>query len=449
MDSEPIRDWKEGSGQLTKPDGPTNRSNLIWWGLLLIVFALAITYSLVQPLGVSPDEAAHMKYVKFIASEGRLPVWEYVGGGEGGYEAQHPPLYYVLGAVVYSATSHLPENWRWQAMRWYSLLVGLVLLFVARGFALEYFRGRAPAAMFAFAAVGFTPLLLEYMTYINPDIMSVMWCGVILWMCVRVARGEAVIKDRVVLAIALGLGLLTKLTVLGTIPIILIAHLIEPHPDFQRPWLRRLLCLASTFIGSALPCAWWFIHNQALYGSAFIHTQGQVGSGLGLAAATGMGPHLLRLTLSNTYITTWVERAWMPPGAIGQLLYALISIIIMVALIGGVLRAMRRSAGEAKDPAPMLCLVFLLSLIAFHQAQVWFVDYEFNAGGRYLLNAILAIQALIIGSLWRLRYNRYWALAWVLLLVAVNIVSIAYMLAHVNPSAVPGWHVMQLTVPYK
>ena len=372
-----------------------------------------------------------------------------MGGGEGGYEAQHPPLYYALGAVVYRATAGLPENWRWQAVRWYSLLIGLVLLLVARGFISEYFRGCAPAALFALAAVGFTPLLLEYMTYINPDVMSVMWCGVILWMSMRVARGEAIIRDRIVLAIALGLGLLTKLTVLGTIPIIVIAHLIEPHPGAKRLWERRRLCLLGTILGAAVPAAWWFIRNSILYRTPFVHTLGRVGSGLELASATGIGLHLLNLTLCNTYLTTWVERAWMPPDILGQVFYALISVIIGVAVIGGLLRAIRRTGEKSKDPAPMLCLVFLASLIVFHQIQVWFIDYEFNAGGRYLLNGILAIQALIVGSLWLLRGNRMWISAWVIVLVGVNVVSIWYMLTSVNAAVVPGWHIMQLTVPYR
>ena len=418
--------------------------------LLCVVIVLGIVYSLVQPLGLSPDEAAHMKYVRFLASHGHLPVWKLDGGGEAGYESQHPPLYYALGAVVYRVTAGLPENWQWQAVRWYTLLIGIILMCVSWSFFREYFRGRLPDTIFAFAALGTTPLLLEYMTYINPDIMSVLWCSIILWMCMRIARGEATRKDRIILSLALGFGLLTKLTVLGTLPLIIVAHLIEPHPESKLPWERRRLLFMGTMLGAAAMAAFWYIRNSILYRTPFIHTEGRFGSGLDIVQAVGMGPHFLWVTLSNTYLTIWVERAWLPPQLLGRVFYLLISILIIVALLGSVYRAICGSKRLANiDRAPLLCGILLLSLIISHQAQVWLVDYEFNAGGRYLLNGILAIQAMIVGSFSQMRFNKIWNILWIVVLIAINIVSIQYMISTLNPSNIPEWELMKLTVPYK
>jgi 4-amino-4-deoxy-L-arabinose transferase-like glycosyltransferase len=424
-------------------------ARLAWIGLFALIFAAGMLYSLVQPLGLSPDESAHARYIKFIASHGRLPDWRFVGGGEAGYEGQHPPLYYAAGAAVYRLARGLPGNWRWQVLRWFTLALGTALIWIARGFFLDYFRGSFWPALAATAALGLTPLMLEYMSYINPDILSVLWCCLILWMSMRIARGEATVRDRIVLAASLGLGLLTKLTVIGTLPVIVMAHVWEPHPGAERPWERRRLLLLSTLLGAAAISAWWYLRNSLLYATPFVHTQGRVGSGLDLAAMTRGGLHLLQLTLTNTYITIWVERAWLPIGAVGWTVYTLISVMMISAIMAAVLRRLRPSAPRsAFDTAQWLCAIFIAGLVLFHQAQVWLVDYEFNAGGRYLLNGLVAVEALLVASFAGMRGSGFWFAAWVGLLIAINIISIHFMLTEVNPIVCPNWHVLKLTIPY-
>jgi 4-amino-4-deoxy-L-arabinose transferase-like glycosyltransferase len=429
---------------------PTGKARWPWLVLFAIMISLAVAYSLIQPLGESPDEAAHMKYVKFLASEHRLPVWKFDGGGEAGYEAQHPPLYYALGALVYASTSALPENWRWQSVRWLSLLIGACLLLCARGLFLGIFRGRLGPAIAATAAVGFTPLMLEYMSYVNPDILSIFFCCVVLWMSTRVARGEAQTRDRIALAVALGLGLLTKLTIIGVVPVVIAAHFWEPHADHKRRWERRRILLMGTLLGASLMCAWWYSRNSVLYKTPFLHTAGQYGTGLAMALYSGRTLSLLRVTLVNTYFSTWAEGAWLPHNIVGLALFVPITVCIIAAAIGGVVRRIKRSARSlSSDPALWLCGILLISLLVFHQAQVWFVDYEFNAGGRYMLNGLVAASALVIASLGSMRLRRAWLTIWVAGLLVAAIVSPVYMLTVNNRVADPGWHVMKLTIPYR
>lgn len=50
-----------------------------------------------------------MQYVQCLAEHHRLPFFEPKGGGQGGYEAQHPPLYYAL-MVANVATARPSET---------------------------------------------------------------------------------------------------------------------------------------------------------------------------------------------------------------------------------------------------------------------------------------------------------------------------------------------------
>ena len=205
------------------------------WVLLFAVFVLAaVGFSFIQALGMGPDEAAHVKYIKYIANEGKLPIWDPIDGGKAGYETQHPPLFYALGAVVYRGSAGLPENWRWQFLRWYTLAIGIALFWVVRGMLSDFFRGRSRLALISAAGFMLTPLTIEYSSYTNPDIMSTLWSAVVLWMCLRVVRGTVVRRDRVCLSIAFGFGLLTKLTAIGLLPVIIAAHVWEPQSDPEK-----------------------------------------------------------------------------------------------------------------------------------------------------------------------------------------------------------------------
>ena len=70
------------------------------WPFLLVLgayMALTITYSLNSPLYESTDELRHFRYVRHIAVYYDLPVQQ---SGAPRAQSHHPPLYYVLGALV-------------------------------------------------------------------------------------------------------------------------------------------------------------------------------------------------------------------------------------------------------------------------------------------------------------------------------------------------------------
>lgn len=414
---------------------------LVWPGLLVLAVALGFVFSVIQPPGGPGDEDAHVRYIRFLADEQRLPVWEHSGGGEAGYEAQHPPLYYATGALVYELSYELPGNWRWYALRWYTLALGLALFLVARGFCLEFFHGRQGPAVAAAAAFVLTPTTLLHVSYVNVDLASVLMCSVVIWMCLRVARGTASIRDRVVLAVALGLGLLTKLTVVGMLPAVVLAHVWDPKVDGTRQREQRIVRACLTLLGAAVIAGWWYARNSWLYGTPFIHSEGRYGSGLFLARETGQGLKLLWVALRETGLSTFAQRSWLPLGAVMPI-YAPLAALVGLALCGG-LRATRKPSSF--DPAPWICGITFLALFLGHQAQVWFSDYEFNAGGRYLLNGLMGAYALIISGLYALRARRVAVTLLVAIALVTNAVSVVRIWTVLNPRHYPEWRLFELT----
>ena len=69
-------------------------------GIVLILagyIALALAYSVINPLHEGTDELRHFRFVRTIAASGRLPVQ---GQEPCRSQSHHPPLFYAVGALA-------------------------------------------------------------------------------------------------------------------------------------------------------------------------------------------------------------------------------------------------------------------------------------------------------------------------------------------------------------
>ncbi len=67
--------------------------------ILILYFILAVTYSVVVPIGRGADEWAHYWYAQFIAQSGRLPA-NPTERETAGYKSDWPPLYHLFAAAI-------------------------------------------------------------------------------------------------------------------------------------------------------------------------------------------------------------------------------------------------------------------------------------------------------------------------------------------------------------
>src|SRR5690242_12800027 len=76
------------------------RERLAVGALLVLYLATAIGFALATPYGEAPDEQSHFRYVEYLVRYGSLPPIEARGYTN---EAEQPPLYYALGALLAQA----------------------------------------------------------------------------------------------------------------------------------------------------------------------------------------------------------------------------------------------------------------------------------------------------------------------------------------------------------
>jgi len=429
----------------------TARRRSVWarlrWPLLAVAYGVtALLFSVIQPLGRTPDELAHVQYVRFLAEEKRLPIFVPSDGGEAGYEAQHPPLYYAMMALVWRATEGVQDRWRWHVMRWATVMIvgygtlALCWAMFRRIWPQDSFRAWASAA-----TVMLMPLTILYTGYINPDGCAMLWATAAACLCLETAVARPSLARAALLGAVLAAACLTKLSALPTVLVAAYAYALAARRVSLRQWALAAALTTGLWLGLS---GWWYARNLSFYGTPFIHTVAPYGSALENALRPGGSfAFFAWLTVRETYLSSWAQRGWFPAGVIEWVLYAVIIAFTLAA-----------SAGWLRHPAPtpqtsstqaqrqrvgarMLALL-LGAIVIGHQAAFWLSDVEFNAGGRYVLVAMSAVGLLGISGLSRLLAGRGLRIAiglWLVAIVVMNMVSAWNIVTVLNPRYAPGW----------
>ncbi len=312
-------------GAAYRPSGPTSKRlvdgyvTYDQWGggpavsdraagrtLVLLVAAYLVlgpAYSLVNPVFESPDESLHYANVRFLAEERRLPVLE----PDEPTKAHHPPLYYVLGALltqrvpsdnfdliaervnafwIYRVDEYSVDNKNLylhdpaisgfpyedvvlgvQMVRWLSLMMGAGTLFLVYLTAKELLP-RCPSLWVAVAAlVAFNPMFLFVNTSVHEDVLANLVTAAILLVTARLMVRGLTVSRVIALGILTGLAILTKLTCLLITPTVGLAILWRLWIEKGRIRLEDVLRFGGIAILLALLIGgWWLARNQLVYG---------------------------------------------------------------------------------------------------------------------------------------------------------------------------------------
>ena len=273
---------------------------------LLAFLALGLALIVRVPLDKSPDEAAHWQYIEYIVANHALPVFRGQVPPAPGYEFHQPPLYYLLSAPGWAIAPAGIENY---LARLVSLLCGAAtLLFIWKSARLLFADDRAIAVL-ATALAALWPLHLGVSAGSNNDALAGLWSAALFWCGARALMRGATLRDAALIGLFVGLGALTKNTVLVVGFVALAALLVAPPAEKSSSRAINLsVSLAVTF---AVAGAWW-ARNTSIYGdplalAAFSGAAGEASPGLALFAQAGiLSPfHYIRDMLWQIFLTSW------------------------------------------------------------------------------------------------------------------------------------------------
>jgi 4-amino-4-deoxy-L-arabinose transferase-like glycosyltransferase len=270
---------------------------------MVCYLVLGLAYSVINPIFESPDESLNYANIRFLVEEQRLPVLK----PDEPTKAHHPPLYYVLGALLThwvpnenfdAVTERVNPFWihrvgesdvdnknlylhdpvlegfpYWDValgvhlVRWVSLAMGAGTLLFVYATAKELLPHRPALWAAAAALVAFNPMFLFISASVHDDALANLVAAAILTVTARVVVHGPTMRRAVGLGVLLGLAILTKLTCLLIAPTVALALLGRPSADGLRDRLRDALRFGGIIVLLALLIGgWWLVRNQLLYG---------------------------------------------------------------------------------------------------------------------------------------------------------------------------------------
>ena len=233
---------------------------------ILAFLALGLALIAIVPLDKSPDEAAHWQYIQYLASNHQLPVFKGEVPPAPGYEFHQPPLYYALAAPGWAVVPPGVQNY-WA--RLVSLFCGaLTLIFIWKSARLLFPSDRSIAILSTgFAALW--PLHLAVSAGANNDALGGLWSAALFWCGARILMRGSNWRDAALLGLFVGLGALTKNTVL-VVAAVAFAALVAAQPQEKSP--SRAIHLLAALAVAALVAGPWWARNTMLYGDPLAMT---------------------------------------------------------------------------------------------------------------------------------------------------------------------------------
>lgn len=399
-----------------------------WFAAVLIVIHLLLTivYSVIVPLGEAPDETDHWAYVVYLAEHRQLPV------GPRPTQGKHPPLYHIgatLAALPAQPTfaflranpdiqippaPDIPnffihttlERWPWQEGALAFHLARLWSVLLSTGAVLATY-GLLQSALptqgsWVLATVGLLALMPGFSFIggvINNDNAAAFWGTLALWGAVAIYRAQGRFRAGWWLPLALGCGLLSKVSTLALWPVAVVAILLGVYEHsagvmpVKTPLRRALLTGSITFGVATALSAPWLLRNWRLYGDPL---------GMALTRQTID----LRVDPWTWADTLWLLRGWFVTfwgrfGVIGHLalptwIYLFLAILTVISGLGLIKLWWRPPAPQTRSILILFALTVLSTMVVIWQYSLIALGTD---QGRLLYPAVAPLLALFAGGL--------------------------------------------------
>lgn len=451
------------------------RASLLAALLVAAHLLLALSYSLWNPAGEAPDEADHWAFVVYLAQERRLPEGAWMT------QSKHPPLAHIGAALLASLAEpgftflranpdvsiqpranwspnffiHTSlEAWPWRTdvmafhlARLWSVLLSTATVAAVYGLARTVWLQQPGLAVTATGVVAFLPEFAFIGSAINNDTAAALFGTLALWGGLAIYRAGGDWRAGWWTPLALGLGLLSKVSTASLWPAIGLAIVFGAARAQQSVFLpdsrgsggaprlsplapRWLLSGLIVFVPALLIASPWLLRNWRLYGDL-----------------TGM--ELVRQTIDlRTTPWTWGDTLWLLEGwfvsfwgkfgGAGHIpmagwIYWLLAVLTAVSVVRFV-RSWRR-----RTPDDRIVLVLLATAAVSVAVGVW--QYSLTAlgtdQGRLLFPALGALAILWVEGLhcWPpTRWRAYFAAALLAFLAGLSLYGL---LGVIRPAMAP------------
>jgi len=320
------------------------------------------------------------------------------------YEAQQPPLYYSLLALVYLAIKDDSLPVRVFALRFVTLFIGAVGILLGCELAREVPSSRRAAIPILLLLASWPGLLVD-LTRIANDGLALTLGSAFLLCLFKILRGASRLRDWMLAGVALGAALLTKSYMLAFVPLLPLAALIEvPRGKVRLSQAAGRILLALAFAGSI--AGWWYAGAWQATGTISGEQIDIAAAGFGLSGklAAIVNIKWLRVLDATATIHIWtsgwsflVVRSWMYRVFECAAMAAGVGLIALTARL--VWKVYRRGLGIGDACFSLIAFAYLLfcSGVAYFAIVVYLTRGISTALGWYL-DGVAGIEAVLLAA---------------------------------------------------
>jgi 4-amino-4-deoxy-L-arabinose transferase-like glycosyltransferase len=399
----------------------------LWLALIAILYlVVAVNFAIRTPPWQAPDEPAHYNYIAHVATTGSLPVLRmgdydepyknelvskrFPAGASVAplrYESYQPPLYYLLGAVVYRFS-----NGDLLAVRLLNVGLGLGIVLLIYATLGMVFPDKPLIVLGATAFTAFLPMHVAITAAVTNDVLAellvVAQMTVLLtWM--RIQLETPTVEQRgllLLLGVLLGLGLLTKIYAYAMAPLCALAVVVTIWWRDRR-WQGLLRGLSDTLYlvtPALLLGAPWWIRSTQLYGPwdvLGLRWHDQVVAGQPTTsdwiARNGFVPYSER-AFSLTFQSFWGVFGWLGVFMDERIYTALLigSGVLFLGLLWSLIRLISgRPDTDVDDYQRWVLIVFAIMIGVVTASYIWYNTKFVQHQGRYFFWGLLPISTFV------------------------------------------------------
>lgn len=369
--------------------------------IVLIYLTLAFLSIFRLPAINGPDEGEHLQYVRILRDQHAMPLLpRYVAAGQEarqGDQAQHPPLYYAVLAVVSYALPDPAPDWAIRALKLMSVLMGLVALLTTAVCARRLWPDDATTALAAAASLAFLPMFWVMTSLLNNTAGSLAAGGVALLLLQKALAAERVRAAQWLwIGLAVSLGMLSKVTAIWLLPVVAVVIWARWRREERREWRTLLAMVGPVVVPLLVLVGGWLLYNFTHFGVLMperVLDRRYLPMGVSTIFFLPFARNLLIHTIVATIPLSVVAPFWLLRGYVPNQLAMVLLILhalppLLAVLISGY--GQRRHIRERPEVHEALLLACVLGGLAAWFVAVQAVLHDWNTGlyaGRYAIDA--------------------------------------------------------------
>lgn len=245
---------------------------------IILIFAMTLTWAIIQPNNEGPDEGMKMDICQYIAKYGKLPhggdpeIRNPIWGISYGFT---PILSYIVGGLFVKIASIFTSDMHilYISARLVSVLCITAMSIFNMKIGEKLFKNKY-YKWFFIILTSMLPQIIFIGSYINNDSLALLSISIIVYAWLKGLENKWNIKDCILFSVGLALCALSYYNAYGyllTSVILFVASYFvnkneENKFDFKNMFKKGLLIAGITF----LLCGWWFIRNAVIYNGDFL-----------------------------------------------------------------------------------------------------------------------------------------------------------------------------------